>query len=277
MRLHPLRTGELLAPPGLLARADGRLAGLRALGIGVPRATWTWIPVPAFLVEHPARGPVLVDTGLPGLAATDTAAGVGRIGAGLYELRMQPEEGIGAQLRARGVDASAIRTVVMTHLHLDHAAGMSELANATFLADRREWAAADARTAIVNGYHRPHFAGRARRELDLASDGVAWEGFERTLDVFEDGSLRLLWTPGHTPGHLSVALALAGRRILLTGDLAYTAATVRGETLPGLASSYPTLKRSLAQLRAHLSAHPDTLVVPGHDAETWADLEAVYG
>ena len=63
VRLHPLLAGELLAPPGLL-RAPARPAGAAA---DVPRLALragSGVPIPAFLVEHPGAGPILIDTGL---------------------------------------------------------------------------------------------------------------------------------------------------------------------------------------------------------------------
>jgi glyoxylase-like metal-dependent hydrolase (beta-lactamase superfamily II) len=275
LRLHPLRAGELLVPPELLARASGPLATPRAIGFGFPRKRFVWIPVPAFLIEHPTEGPVVIDTGMPAITAQDARAGLGWIGNLLYDVRMTRADGIGAQLRARGVDPDDVRTVVMTHLHMDHAAGMRELPNAVFAADGREWKAADSRAGFVNGYHRPHFEGAARRTLETGS-APPWEGFDHALDLLGDGSVRILSTPGHTPGHQSVSVALSGRRALITADVAYTRAAVFGDAEPGLRWNAKVLRRSLAQVRRHVAEHPDTVVIPGHDPEAWAGLDAVY-
>lgn len=67
VRLHPLLTGEVLAPDELLHRSGGALAPLRAIGVGIPKSRRVWIPVPAFLVEHPGAGPLLREGVLPGL------------------------------------------------------------------------------------------------------------------------------------------------------------------------------------------------------------------
>src|SRR5919106_6892662 len=64
VRLHPLLCGRSVAPPAYLLREPGRLAALRALGIGVRRDDWVPIPIVAFLLEHPGAGHVLIDTGL---------------------------------------------------------------------------------------------------------------------------------------------------------------------------------------------------------------------
>ena len=277
VRLHPIRTGEMLAPPQLLERVPGPFGTARALGVGVPTRQRIWIPVPAFLLEHPAEGPVLVDTGLPSLAATDMAAAMSNTSKRLYELRMTPDDGIAAQVRARGVDPTAIRHVVMTHLHNDHASGMVEIPDATFVASAPEWKAGDAPAPrrLLSGYHRPHYEGRPRRALDPAT-GTRWGAFGTTFDLFGDGSVRVLFTPGHTPGHCSVAVATERGDAILTADLAYTRSAVYGDAEPGMRANAKQLRASLAQLRRHVREHPETLVIPGHDAQAWADLDPVY-
>src|SRR5918992_63403 len=71
VRVHPLLTGVGVGPPGWFLREEGRLAGLRAIGVGVPRDRYLKVPIPAFLVEHPGVGAILVDTGLHPSVAVD--------------------------------------------------------------------------------------------------------------------------------------------------------------------------------------------------------------
>src|SRR5919197_1776698 len=89
VRVHPLRTAEMLAPPAFLQRPGGPLGLLRGLGLHVPRARWIRLPIPCFLVEHPTAGPFLVDTGLHASVATDPAENLGRVAKALYSIDMQ--------------------------------------------------------------------------------------------------------------------------------------------------------------------------------------------
>ena len=59
-----------------------------------------------------------------------------------------------AQLRERGVDPMDVRTVVMTHLHYDHASAIAEFPQATFVVDAREWRRRRARGGFTKGYAR---------------------------------------------------------------------------------------------------------------------------
>jgi len=105
----------------------------------------------------------------------------------------------------------------MTHLHVDHTSGMRLLPRATFTCAREEWAAARRPLAAVKGYVSRHLPPASRMQLiDIERHGLAYGPFAKTLDLVGDGSIRLLATPGHTPGHLSVLLRVAdGPPVLL--------------------------------------------------------------
>src|SRR6266540_4623616 len=135
VRIHPLLTAVGVGPPGWFLREGGRLATLRALGVGVPSDRYVKVPIPAFLVEHPRVGPFLIDTGLHPSVAVDPKQNLGRFGASLLlrGLKMDASQAVPAQLRAKGIDPADLKLVVMTHLHLDHASAMSEFPEATFV------------------------------------------------------------------------------------------------------------------------------------------------
>jgi N-acyl homoserine lactone hydrolase len=272
VRLHPLLCGESLVPPTLLARR--RPARLTALGIGVPRSRWVWIPVPAFLLEHPTEGPLVVDCGLdPGVQANPRES-MGFIGDRLYDYRMHPDQGIAEQLRARGVEPADVQTVLMTHLHWDHTAGASQLAHAEFVTGAGELRAARRWGATLKAYRRAHLAGLRFREVDPAQPHGS---FERTLDLFGDGSVRLVATPGHSAGHMSVLLTLEDRQALLCGDAAYTLAAIHDSVMPGIWDDLSAVRRSLTQIQSFTREHPDAVLIPGHDPDAWAGLDPVYG
>ena len=280
VRLHPLLSAEWHSPPGFLARPSGPLKLPRVFlpGLLGSRKGWVWIPVPAFLVEHPSAGPVLIDTGMHPSVADDPKENLGTFGARTYELRMSADQGVRELVKARGVDPDAIKTVVMTHLHLDHASGVSEFPAATFVVDTQEWASAST-SGVMKGYHHNHFdRDYDWRLVDYDGDDVsAHETFGRSLDLFGDGSIRLLSTPGHAVGHQSVLLRLSGGEALLTGDAAYTTAGLEAGTMPLMIADEHRYKRSQQELRGYLEHTSDVqVVITGHDADTWPKLEAVY-
>ena len=143
VKLHPLLCARMIGPPAMFHREEGRLAALKAMGIRVPRDQWMEVPVIAFLVEHPTAGPVLIDTGFHASVAVEPGQAMGRFGGLLFkDVRMDTDDAVPGQLRRRGIDPTEVGTVVMTHLHSDHASGISEFPGATFVLSRQEWDAA---------------------------------------------------------------------------------------------------------------------------------------
>lgn len=276
VRVHPLLTGEFLAPPGFLRRPSGPLGQLRALGFQVPPRRWRWCPLQAFLVEHPGAGPLLVDIGLDPSVLRDPAALFGPLLARRFVLRVAEGQDAASQARERGVEPAAIRTVVLTHLHFDHAGGAGVLPDAQFLFDRLEWDPA-MRGRLLEGYRRATVdRPLAWRALDLATAGVPSDSFARTLDLFGDGSVRLVSTVGHSPGHLSVLLRTAAGPLLLAGDAAYTRrAIAEGHEQPATADR-AAYRDSLAALRRWAEANPGAPLICTHDPDQPATRPSVY-
>ena len=75
----------------------------------------------------------------------------------------------------------------------------------------------------MRGYLPQHWPpGLEPRLLDLDHDGFG--PFPGSYDVAGDGSLLVVATPGHTPGHASLLVRRAEGDVLLAGDLAHAAA-----------------------------------------------------
>ena len=191
---------------------------------------------------------------------------------------MSEEQHCAAQLRRLGVPSDSVRYIVQTHLHIDHASAVSEFPNATFLVDEREWAAA-IEGGARQGYHQRQFDHAFDwRALDYGAAEVhSFSGFAHALDVFGDGSVRVVSTPGHTLGHQSVVLRTAAGEVLVVGDAAYTERELRGEATPLSIADRHLHRRSLAEIRRYLSQTPDALAIPGHDPGLWPSLKTVYG
>ena len=277
--VEPLCGGEVQVPPHFLENPGGRLRVPRALGVGVPRSKWSWAPVPAFLITHPTAGPVLVDTAFHASVAAQPAANLGRLMARLSRARVDPDKTITAQLRERGIDARQLGTVILTHLHFDHASGIAEYPAATFVLSEREWEAAstDDRPTL-RGYHPAHFDYLFDyRTVDFDGPTISsYASFGRTFDLFGDGSLRLAFTPGHSAGHCAVIARLRDRDFVIAGDSIYTYAQLEGADPPPQPVDMHNWKRSLRELQQFKRTYPQAVIVPGHDADHWPTLAKRY-
>jgi N-acyl homoserine lactone hydrolase len=281
VRLHPLLCGRAVAPPAYMMRAEGRLATPKALGIGVGRSTWLPFPIVAFLLEHPGAGPVLIDTGLHPSVAVKPAESLGRAGTLAFrDLKMDAGQALPAQLRDKGIEPSRVRTVVMTHMHIDHASGISEFPDATFVVSRAEWDAATTQGRL-HGYSTRQFDHAFDyRLLDFDGAGeqgpASFSGFARSFDLFGDGSVRVVYTPGHTLGHMSVVVRTSGGEVLVTGDAIFLRRNLDESHLPHRTEDDHLYRRSLREIQQYVRETPDALVIPGHDWDAWQRLNAVY-
>lgn len=278
--VEPLLGGEVQGPPGLFETSGGpRMRKLAAAGIGVPRSRWWLVPCPVFLVRHPSAGAFLVDTGLHGSVAARPHENMGRAWARVARPRVEPGRDIPAQLRERGIDARDLPLVVLTHLHQDHASGISAFPNSTFVVTAAEWHAAttDPRP-LLRGYRPSQFDFVFDyRTLNYdRSGGTSYSSFGRTFDLFGDGSVRLASTPGHTAGHQSVICKLRDRDFVIAGDAVYTWRQLEGGPPPPLPVDPHTWRRSLRELQLFHHQYPQAVIVPGHDPAHWRTLDERY-
>lgn len=278
--VEPLRGGLLEAPPAFFERTGGRLEGLRMVGFATPRSRWWWVPCPAFLVRHPSAGAIVVDTGLHPSVTAKPRENLGRMVARFAKPRLEPGRDAPAELRARGIDPKQqVRVVVMTHLHFDHASGISEFPNSTFVVSEPEW------TAATTG-RRPFLRGYRPSQFDYLFDYrlVSYEGsriasystFGRTFDLLGDGSIRLAFTPGHSAGHQCVIARLKNRDFVIAGDAVYTLRQLDGGPEPPRPVDRHTWRRSKQELQLFRGQYPEAVIVPSHDHELWAELKQRY-
>jgi N-acyl homoserine lactone hydrolase len=274
----PMCTAEQRVGPRFLQRPSGPLPLLRGLGLLTPRSRFTTVPVPCFLIEHPVAGAFLIDTGMAPAIAQEGPRALGRLPGLAFDVTMEEEWSSPARLTALGLDPLGIRLVVMTHLHFDHAGAVANYPGASFIVDEAEWDAA-AHDGLTKGYVSSLIEHPFDwRTVDFGGRDVAsFASFGRTLDLFGDGSVRLLATPGHSMGHLSVLLRLAsGGELLLTGDAAFARRTVDESLVPTFCADVHLYRRSLREIQRFLESSPGAEVIFGHDAESWPAVRPRY-
>jgi glyoxylase-like metal-dependent hydrolase (beta-lactamase superfamily II) len=177
------------------------------------------VTCPCYLVEHP-EGTVLFDTGVSYEMATDPENyghhGAPHMAEFVQALDIDESRGPVAQLADIGYEPSDVDYVVMSHLHTDHAGNMSEFPDAEFLVheDELQYAWWPTATAQQLFYVDGDLEALRRPEFDVTS-------VHGRYDVFGDGSVEIVPTPGHSPGHQSLRVDLpdAGT-VILAGDVA---------------------------------------------------------
>jgi glyoxylase-like metal-dependent hydrolase (beta-lactamase superfamily II) len=165
-------------------------------------------------------GLVLVDTGL---GTPDVATPKERLGGSFVRLTRpacDPSETALAQLAALGFTARDVRHIVVTHLDLDHAGGLSDFPEATVHVSAAEHdAAMTRRSGNERRRYRPmHWAHGPKWSLHEAG-GETWHGFAgvRALDGLPPEILRVPLL-GHTRGHHGIAVDPGDGWMLHAGD-----------------------------------------------------------
>lgn len=276
--MQPFSTGEMGVPAGMLTRIDQPLAKPRALWRGARHNFEHWTPCPVFLLEHPTVGRVLIDTGVPAAVAHDVKAAVGGLAARMYGLRAREDQPLPARLRQLNIPRAGIDVVVMTHLHLDHAGALHELEDCTVVVSKPEWRSAHGGKTMLRGYlPRQYDTAHDFRLIDFDAESInSFASFGRSFDLFGDGSVVLVSTPGHTYGHMSVVVRLRDRECLIVGDAVYTRQNLETSSLPLVMADPHLYKRSLREIRAYTQMTPSSLIIPGHDAEHFGALAERY-
>lgn len=167
-------------------------------------------------------GLVLVDAGLGRKDLRERE----RLGALRYLLSStgDPAEAAVEQVRAKGFDPADVRHIVLTHMDLDHAGGVADFPHATVHVWADELDAARSRRTFSeqNRYRPAQWDLHANWMTHRLDDGEAWYGFDAVRQI--DGlppELLLVPLPGHTAGHMGVAVDIGERWLFHCGDAFY--------------------------------------------------------
>jgi glyoxylase-like metal-dependent hydrolase (beta-lactamase superfamily II) len=232
VKVEMLNAGWLTVAAGLVRQGDDLDRYVR-------------LPIPVYVIET-AEERILVDTGVNPAAIDDPARHYGRPDA-LGPFRLERGDSLGEQ-----VDLATITRVVLTHLHFDHAGGLGLLPpSVPIVVQRREWEAGGDSAAVAKNFYLPVDYQGAGRQVTLV-DG--------DHDLLGDGSIRLLLTSGHTPGHQSVCV---GERLVIGGDVTHFASGLDDHRFPVFGHDLAAQASSADQLRSLRDG--GAVVLPGHD------------
>jgi glyoxylase-like metal-dependent hydrolase (beta-lactamase superfamily II) len=217
------------------------------------------IPVPTFLVQH-TRGLVLFDTGLAPEAADNVEAFYGPMAAHV-EMSFADHQRVDRNLERLGFTTDDVTHVVLSHCHFDHTGGLPLFPKAKIFVGEGEVSEALAPNSPF--YRTTYRLG----DLEQASD-FDWNHLTEDYDLFADGSVRILLTPGHTRGHLSLLMRLEGGSLLLTGDATHLRCGLEQTTPMGADYSTNQAVQSLHRIRRLAASHAAQVWV-NHDPEDW--------
>ncbi len=215
--------------------------------VGVPMT----LSCNAYLIRH-RGGWLLWDTGIDDHLVTEPQ---GRIVA--HGIRGIVQRTVLSQLDEIGVKPDEIGTVVLSHAHFDHVGNCRLFAAAKWISQRAEYEAMFGRDYARYGYDPVLYETMRDNPVEIV-DG--------DHDIFGDGAVRLIFTPGHTPGHCSLLVRLReSGPVLLSGDVAHNWNNFVLRRVPVFNADQEATISSMDKVDALLRAEEATMWV-NHDA-----------
>ena len=213
---------------------------------------------------------VLWDTGVPQATLNDPKGWSTLPKLIVYHL----DKSITGQLAEIGLKTSDITYVALSHTHGDHIGNVVLFPNSTILMQRAEYtwiSSPDGTNDNVN-----QLKALARKLLGTPKQLQLLDG---DTDVFGDGSVTLISTPGHTPGHQSLLVHLKNSGfIILSGDVAHSEESFEKDIVPSLNTDKAASIASMDRVRRMMATYQARLFI-NHDkaqSDTLRLLPAFY-
>ena len=252
IKIHVFHTGEVRVSPYLPFGGD-HCNLLKASGITTPKDDWIWLPVSAYLIQHP-KGLILVDTGwhrdMSPDGVYDKKAQVRSLGSWLlYHVnqgRIPLGMAIDEQLAAMGIKPADLDYVLLTHLDCDHANGLRAVKDAKHILCAAEELRCARKNSLIR-YKKKWWEG-----VNLQT--IAWNGTEgpaqKSFDLFGDGSVKMINIPGHCDGLCAVKITSeVGRYVLLFSDGGYATKSWKEMITSGVSLDKKKQRQSLQWIR----------------------------
>jgi glyoxylase-like metal-dependent hydrolase (beta-lactamase superfamily II) len=274
--------------------------GLHMLRVGACRhlecmaargGRWATVEFPALcgLIRHPRRGWLLYDTGYAGHFFTATETWPERLYRATLPVELPLNQVLQTQLADFGLVPADIGTVIVSHYHGDHIAGLRDFPNARFVASsadtERFVALAGKRWRATLGGHLPGLLPVDYLDRVTAADACpkrelpAWLApFATGFDLLGDGSLLGVPLPGHSRGQLGLFIPDAdGRPAFLVADACWSLPALREGRMPSrLALFISAERRRFAATFDALAgiARGETAIamLPSHCAAAWQEF-----
>jgi N-acyl homoserine lactone hydrolase len=223
------------------------------------------IQVYAHLVKHPTRGLFMIDTGV----SKEFVANPSNVGVSWAVQKVMPIDEMQVQQPTSVLLQKAggkLNGVLLSHLHLDHIAGLPDIEqNVPLYVGPNEATDVEWKYVVTAGSVDRLLKSRAPlRALKFSPDSDG--KFSGVLDIFGDATFFAISSPGHTSGSLAFVIRTPSGPVLLTGDTCHSRWGWDNGVEPGSFISKDSANnlRSLLALKALVARHPAMTVKLGH-------------
>jgi N-acyl homoserine lactone hydrolase len=176
----------------------------------------------SILVKHPA-GDLLIDSGNSTHFSQDVSVYPFWLRLKLQSLagQLNPPVPLPEMLRRSGEDPAKLRWAILSHVHLDHSGGLTDLPHLTVLMTREELLFANDPGIQAKGYVLAAYTKVLPKPNapTLQFESKPYEIFDQSADLYKDGSVVVVPLRGHTPGSVGIFVNLSpARRFFYVGD-----------------------------------------------------------
>ena len=226
-----------------------------------------WMPIWIMVIEHP-EGIFVIDTGEnadvnnPGYFKP-SGYFANWFDTTQFKFKVNREEEIGPQLERLNMKTDDVKTVILTHLHLDHIDGLKYFPNTEIVVNKYEW---DKPFGDLPKLY-PEWFKPTLLELN-----ESYDVFDKAYYLTKARDLLLVHTPGHTYGHCSVLLNCDEACIFFGADICYSQQQLLDEKYSGTNAKHALAKSTYAKVKA-FGKNRKVIFIPSHEAQASERLQ----
>ena len=178
-----------------------------------------------------------------------------------------PEVSLTDQLAQLKISPEQVKYVGISHYHADHTSQLPSLAKSTLLIGKGDWDGITANPPMQG-------ANAAGFKDWMGANARKVEALTLDKDVFGDGTVMVIRTPGHTPGHSSLLVRLkSGNNFLLAGDAAHFRENYESNGVPAFNYDRAQTVASIERIKK-IAANLHATVIIQHDLRDIGKLPA---
>jgi glyoxylase-like metal-dependent hydrolase (beta-lactamase superfamily II) len=249
-----INTGEFYQTEGFLISSGSWLKKVNAL-------------LPCVLVQHP-RGTILYDSGLGNNVERDFKEAM-PWGTG-FTFPYKPIGSARTQMIMSGkVNPDSIKTIIISHLHWDHASGIEDFPDAEIWTIQADYNYAIRKMGF--GFSRFMFDNDHIKWRFIHFQDKPYENFDHSLDMFGDGSVVLVPLPGHTPSLIGMFInTKSGKRYFFINDASLFSDDLKVPAKAWMEKLFVDYDKkqteaTIAKIYRLMKQYPDMVIISSHD------------